>query len=220
MRGTSKVRSAPARAGFSIIEVAISLTILSSLIAGLVMMATEESRGVRTVERDRERGLRRQSHGGSNRRQVARGRGRDPPPDPRPQFATDRIAFRSIVSNQAGDVGWGPTSRFVLAPEPGEGDDGLDNDGDGLIDERRIVFFEDIDQPDPQAVVICHDVPVMFEGELLNGEDDNGNGLIDESGLCFSLDGDILTVRLSVEVAIRPGETLVRSSEQSLRLRN
>jgi hypothetical protein len=59
-----------------------------------------------------------------------------------------------------------------------------------------------------------------LEGEAFNGLDDNGNGLVDERGLAIELDGDVLTVHLSLERRGPDGAPIVRTQQTSVRLRN
>ena len=58
-----------------------------------------------------------------------------------------------------------------------------------------------------------------LEDEVANGVDDNGNGLIDERGLCFSLQGRVLTVRLTVRGTAANGQALVRTLSTAVHLR-
>lgn len=89
--------------------------------------------------------------------------------------------------------------RIQLEYEPGEANDGLDNDGDGLRDEGQVVLIRDFGQPAEIRAVLCTGVGELLEGELANGADDNANGLIDERGLCLTWDGTRVQVRMTLE---------------------
>jgi len=113
----------------------------------------------------------------------------------------------------------GQTTRIVLELEEGEVDNGVDDNNNGLIDERQIVRIVD-PGANEQRTVLVNGVSAFLQGELANGADDNANGIIDERGLCFDLTGDTLNVRLSLE-RIGPGQRLiVRTQTASIAFRN
>ena len=66
-------------------------------------------------------------------------------------------------------------------------------EGDG------VEWRENPDAIDERKVVWTNLVRPLLEGELENGIDDNGNGLIDEDGLSFVIEGDNVTIRLTLE---------------------
>jgi type II secretory pathway pseudopilin PulG len=113
---------------------------------------------------------------------------------------------------------WGLRNSLTFEQEPGESNDGVDEDGDGLVDEGCVVLTIDL-LGNPRRVVLCSGVGELGEGETANGADDNGNGIIDEGGFNVFQDGDVLYLRLSLE---EPGEdgSIVRTLETSVRLRN
>jgi hypothetical protein len=117
-------------------------------------------------------------------------------------------------------VVWGDQRRLDLELGLGELDNGLDDDGDGLIDEHRLVLTLRPGQIDEARVVIVNDVAELLEGELWNGADDNGNGLVDERGFCVALDEAGLCLRLTIQRATPRGEVVVRTQTDTLFLRN
>ncbi|HEX6883334.1 MAG TPA: prepilin-type N-terminal cleavage/methylation domain-containing protein [Planctomycetota bacterium] len=134
-------------------------------------------------------------------------------------LGADQVTFRVPVDFVAGVVV--SRSMQVLAErEPGELDDGQDNDGDGLVDELRVVEVVDLNTPDERRTVLLSGVSELFDGELANDADDNGNGLIDEAGLSFSSDGNVVTLRLSVQRRGEGGRVLSKTAETAVRLRN
>ena len=104
--------------------------------------------------------------------------------------------------------------------EPGELDDGQDNDGDGLVDELHVVEVLGPGTPEERRSVLVRGVTELFLGELPNNLDDNDNGLIDEAGLSFSADGDVVTLRLSCQRRGEGGRLLAKTAETAVRLRN
>lgn len=134
-------------------------------------------------------------------------------------FGTDVVAFQVPVDFVAGAVVMRPW-QILAEREPGELDDGQDNDGDGLVDELRVVEVLDAGTPDERRNVLLGGVTELFAGELANDADDNGNGLIDERGLSFSNDGNVVTLRLSVQRRGEGGRVLSKTAETAVRLRN
>jgi hypothetical protein len=128
------------------------------------------------------------------------------------------LGYRRGAGYADGDNLWGPQRRIELRPE--EAVDGTDNDGDGYVDEHRVVWIEDPGLASERQVTWARGVRANLEGEAPNGVDDNGNGLVDEPGLCFQLQGDALTVRVSVEGRDPAGRFFTRTATTALRLRN
>ena len=124
--------------------------------------------------------------------------------------------------------GWGgtlltsPARRIRLELMPGELDDGIDNDGNGLIDECRIVFTPDVLGAPAMTVTRTSYVRELLEGELPNGIDDNGNGVADEGGLFLTFDGmtGLLTAQLTLERMDRNGRLVTRTVQTAVRVRN
>ena len=137
-----------------------------------------------------------------------------------PTVWSTTLDFPTALEWSGGSAVWSATERISLEFVPGEIDNGLDDNGNGLIDEGRIVHTFNVGLPDESGVVLVNGVSELLEGETLNGIDDNGNGLIDEPGFCFSLEGRALRVRLTLEKD-RGGEgQIIRSVEDSLTIRN
>jgi prepilin-type N-terminal cleavage/methylation domain-containing protein len=131
------------------------------------------------------------------------------------------VTFQVPASFEGGIVTWSP-QRIFAELEPGELDDGLDNDGDGLVDERRVVLIQDAGAANEVRVVLVSGVAELAEGELANTVDDNGNGLVDESGLTFSrsAQGNVVTVRLTCQRQDEGRRLLTKTAETAVRLHN
>jgi hypothetical protein len=133
----------------------------------------------------------------------------------------ERIIFDQPeeISTRTGVIDW--TSTLIeFRYDNGEVDDGVDNDGDGLIDEGVVVLVKDWNGPDEKTVTLCHGVSEYLENEILDGDDDNGNQLIDERGLSFARVDQNLVIRLSLERVDDEGRLFVRTFETSVWLRN
>ena len=143
-----------------------------------------------------------------------------PPPTLAPN-STATIDFQGSRGFVDGAVEWGPVERLTFESDPSDPDDGLDNDGDGLIDEGRLAWIEDPDGVASRRAVLCSQVSAALEGEVLdNGVDDNGNGLIDEDGLSFVIDGDNVTIRLTLERPEVGGHLVSQTVEAVVNCRN
>jgi prepilin-type N-terminal cleavage/methylation domain-containing protein len=110
--------------------------------------------------------------------------------------------------------------RLELRMGEGETDDGLDEDGDGLVDERQLVLTRDVGTADAREQVMLRDIPELFPGEVENGLDDNGNGLLDETGFAIYTEDGALKILLS-KIGIDEDRRLItRSLSTSAKLRN
>ena len=72
----------------------------------------------------------------------------------------------------------------------------------------QVVWSQNPGDPDERRVVWSNVVRPFLEGEIQNGTDDNQNGLIDEKGLNFTLQGNRVTIRLTLERARNAGSDL------------
>ena len=142
------------------------------------------------------------------------------PPNIDDEWGSSNITFQKATGAPAGAIVWGTTQRLSFEYEPGELDDGVDNDGDGLVDEGLLVFVRDDGGPAETRVVLVRDLAEFAEGEDENNADDNGNGIRDERGFNAHRVGNLLTIRLTVE-GVGEGEiTVARSLSATVLLRN
>jgi hypothetical protein len=205
--------------GFSLVEVLISMAMLAGLLGTLLTVVSTGSSAARV-------GMARQSLEGAARRTLDRlanelvSAGLETlDPDPVTPWGSSTLTFQTIEGFD-GEIVWGTPSAFGLALEEGELDNGKDDNGNGLVDERALVYTRDPGGASELATLWVHGVRELGEGELDNGEDDNGNGLEDEEGLSFVHTGGRLLIRLTLEELDTEGNSLVRTVETSVRLRN
>ena len=137
-----------------------------------------------------------------------------------PGASTNRIQYVQAIGMQAGQVVTTPVRELRFEYETGELDDGLDNNGNGLVDEGRIVLIEDIDGAEPRRRVLTRWVRELEEGEEPNGLDDDGDGQVDEAGFALERQGKSLTLRLTLEKPAHQGGLVARTAQTSIRLRN
>ena len=134
-------------------------------------------------------------------------------------IGTDQVTFQVPVDFVGATVVMQGV-QLLAEREPGELDDGRDNDGDGLVDELRVVEVLAGGTPDERRSVLVSGVTELFADELPNNADDNDNGLIDEAGLAFSSKDDVVTLRLSCQRRGEGGRLLSKTAETAVRLRN
>jgi len=129
--------------------------------------------------------------------------------------------YSQVLGAPAGVALLGPTRSVRLDYAQGELDDGLDNNGNGLVDECRILLCQDT-ATGPE-IAIGGFVREFLQGEVGgNDADDNGNGLDDERGLCMTFDPDThtLMVRLTIERLTSQGRLVTSTAETAVLLRN
>ena len=131
-------------------------------------------------------------------------------------LAASSLSSRRPIGFAGGGVQWGPLTTIALELEPGEMDDGLDNDGDGFADEGRVVWTEAPGQPSERSVVLGQGVREYLQGETPNAADDNGNVLLDERGLSFASQDDVLTVRLTCQRLDDGGRVMTKTVQTSI----
>lgn len=124
-------------------------------------------------------------------------------PDPESPTYSEDVQYEVSLGVQAGAVVWGDPERIAL----GQGN-------------QQVVWSQNPGEPDERRVVWTNVVRPFLEGELFNGIDDNGNGLIDEQGLNFTLQGNRVTVRMTLERTSPDGAVFTQSVSTGFTLRN
>ena len=108
----------------------------------------------------------------------------------------------------------------ALVMDDGEFDYGADDDGNGLVDERKLVLTLNVGTGSQRQITLCRGIPSLYPGEMNNGIDDNGNGVVDENGFSVQRVGDLLYVRLAVAVPVEGGQVAAWPCESALVLHN
>lgn len=130
-------------------------------------------------------------------------------------------SYWQVMGFAGGALQPSPVRRVRLDYAQGELDDGLDNNGNGLVDECRILLT--LDTGTATEIAIGGFVREFLQGEIGgNDADDNANGLEDERGLCMTFDPDTNTVmvRLTIERLTSQGRLVTSTAETAVRLRN
>jgi type II secretory pathway pseudopilin PulG len=208
-------------AGFTLIELVLSIGVMGIIITALAQVQMRSSAQSKIMQA----------------REVAEGRARKALdrvadeltgvgrslifPDPSTPFGTGAMTYqRATGVSNLGVVTWGTPSRLELQLDPRELDNGIDDDGDGLIDERQLVLTRNFGMANAQSVVLCTNIPELAPGEVVNGIDDNGNGVVDEAGFNIQRIGDLLTIRLTVQQPYSGNKIATVSLETSIVLHN
>ncbi len=207
--------------GFTLLELMISMAILALALGGVYSWFLSTTRAAGVVTTKSELGL-------SASRALERIAGRllpaglDTlfPPHPTAPLGTSSLTFNRSQGFVGGQKTWEAPTTIAFRLAPGELDDGLDNDGNGIVDDGQVVLTVHAGQPDEQEIILCGRVKRYWGTEIANGEDDNGNGLVDEPGLSFELTGDKIIVRLSMQALTFGGKLVTADVETSVRLRN
>jgi len=209
------------RGGFSLLELVVATAILSLVLGamGIVQMRTRDASRIGAAREQLESLCRRTL---DRVAEELQGVGHSLLfPDPSTNLGTGSIMYQHPTSVSAtGVVTWDTPSRLALELDADELDNGVDDDGDGLIDERRLVLTRNVGGPNTVSTTICNGIPELGEGESANGLDDNGNGIVDEAGFNVRKVGDLLTIRLTVQAPSGTGQVSSCSLQTSVVLHN
>jgi prepilin-type N-terminal cleavage/methylation domain-containing protein len=207
------VRSGRGESGFSLIEVTVATSILVVLVglvtssvnqAGKVGQMTAYRAALRSQARSALERIARlvrdsgPSHLTANSGNITAGS----------SLGSSSITFYRATGWSGGALTWSGAYTVAWVSAPGEIDnDGLDNDGNGLIDDGIIQVTEPDASNVAHTYTLATGCPKLALGEgqdvglSANGVDDNGNGLVDEAGLSFVYDStyaNVLTIRISL----------------------
>lgn len=213
--------SSPAASGYTILEVAFASAIALGL---LFAIATTTRQASRAYEEGQSRArLVAAAHQALDRIAVELDTARFDSLDPVGTLVGNgsaTITFTQAAGYGGGAMNWTAPVSISFQLERDELNDGLDNDGNGLVDEGQIVLVRNVGQADQTTVVLCHGVRSLLQGEVANLGDDNGNGLVDEPGLVFELQGNVVVIRLSLEALGPDGSRVVKTVQTAVRIRN
>jgi len=192
------------RAGFTLIELLIVLALAAvvGIKAMLVLREAGETQGntsrAMALEDQVMRVIDRIAYAviGSSRATLT--------PEVNSPLFSDALEYRISLGVEDGEVVWSEPERI-----------GLDES-----DRAKLTWTRDPQGQDERTVVWCNHVRPYLEKELPNALDDNGNGVIDEAGLAFVLEGNSVTIRLTLEREGPDGERLSRTRETMVTCRN
>lgn len=192
------------RQGFSLLELMIVTSIFGIILAGVygILMSTQSTYAVGTASAS----LNLQARRTVDRiAEELRDAGVETLfPSPTLPFGSDDLTFQKNVGYQAGAIVWGDVNRVALW-EPAS---------------PALALWTDLGGANEKSAFLTLWVREYAEGEVANGLDDNGNGLVDEKGISFALDGNTLTIRLTLERIGEDDQVYTASVDTSIRLRN
>lgn len=113
------------------------------------------------------------------------------------------IRFQVNLGISDGEIVWTQPETVALNEETGQ-----------------VVWSEESGGAVDRKVVWTSIAAPYLEGELPNGIDDNGNGLIDEKGLAISIQGDAISLKLTLEHHAQDGRVLSSTVETVVSCRN
>ncbi len=131
----------------------------------------------------------------------------------------ESLTFLTALDYAEG-VTWSNPSRIEFQYDPSDPNDGVDNNGNGLIDEGYVVLVTNSGMANEDSRILATGVREYLQGETFNAVDDNGNGLVDEQGFCIELVDNTLVVRLSLQEVGPNGQIYTRTVETSVAPRN
>lgn len=216
------MRSRPHRskAGFTLIELTVSVVVLALILGsvGLVSLSNRKAFRQGAGSADMEVQVRR----AVDRvvQELMRSGVGVLTPDPVEGTGTDDLTYQKATGAAGGATTWSTPFRLWWDYEEGEVDDGVDNNGNGLIDEGRVLYTRDVGGANERTTVLVHRVREYLEGETANNDDDNGNLLDDERGFCLERVDDAIVIRLTLEHLVGEGQLQMRTIETSVKLRN
>jgi hypothetical protein len=192
-------RSPDPRGGHTLVELALAATILVVALGSLALFSRNSASALNSgasqaeLEAELRRTLRRMSEELLPSGLSVIG------PQPFPAEGSREVVYRRSEGQINGRIRWGAPRRLAFALEAGELDDGLDNNGNGLVDEGTVEWTLDLGMPGEHTVTLCHGVRALGRLEQDNGLDDDQDGRTDEPGLAFWIEDGTLRLSLTLE---------------------
>lgn len=208
------------RSGMTLVELMISLAILTMIVGAMAAATLSAQQAFRaSMERgELDTSARRVVDRIAEELRTASRAGLVPTPVA--PLGSTMLQYQRNAGWTGGAVVWSAPLLIALVESPRDPVNGNDDDGDGIVDERCVSWTRDSGTADEITTLWACGVPRFAEGETANGLDDNGNGLADEAGLSFVLDGDVLTVRLTLQKASSGGVVQTSTVDAVVKLRN
>jgi len=207
-------------AGFTVVEVMIAV-VLSGLMLGAITVIFDSNRKALRTGATADN-LEEQAYQTVHEiRKLLAASGTDAiTPMPVHPLHTSAIQFQRGVDIDNAELVWSDPERLVLEYSPSEKNNGVDDDGNGLVDECRILWIQDEGGPNERTIVVSNWVSEYLEGENADKKDDNGNGMAAERGLTFTFDEDLITVYLTLQRPDPNGLMLTKTVSTTIALRN
>jgi prepilin-type N-terminal cleavage/methylation domain-containing protein len=221
MNGPGRGRRVGGRGGYTLIEMAITLSLVGLILGSLTNVLTSSGNAYEqgAASANAQALVRR---AGERLGQLLENAGSGTLlPNP-VGIACSDLVFQAAtgVDPATQAITYDNSARLRFLYESGELNNGLDDDGDGLVDEGSVEYTRNYLLASQRLVVLANGVTELLEGELLNGLDDNANGLVDEPGFSVTRVGNLLRVRISLAAPVGGAAAAVATSDTALRLKN
>ena len=197
-------RARRSRAGFTLLEMLIALGLVALVVTNLVLAmdgstkAYEVSSSRVEVEDQARRTLDKIALAvmGSSREGLA--------PGQEFPFDTHVLTYQLILGYEDGEAVWSDPERIEREEQAAQV---TWSKNPGVAGEQRVVWTKWVRD--------------TMAGEIGgNGIDDNGNGLIDDRGLSFTIEEDLVTIRLTLERTGVDGNPMTVALETQVNVRN
>jgi len=192
-----------ARAGFTLLEAMIAMTLIGLVLTKLTLVMDEARRA--HEQESLAMALEDQAMELVDRISYAIvGAARDKlTPDNAAPLSMDELRYQVSLGVEDGKPVWSDPEMIRLEENTGQLKWGQNV---GEVNERVVVWADTVSQ--------------MLEDELMNGVDDNGNQLADELGLAFVVDARSVTIRLTLERTGDGGKKIQVTRETTVTCRN
>ncbi len=217
---SQRIAARRARAGFTLLESLITVGILALILGAFSTSLMRASGSARTGMSAGELQARTQRIVDRIAQELLAAENASFFPRPQAPASSGLLEYRRLEGFAGGAPQFGPLRRIARAVSPNDPVNGLDDDGNGVVDDGRVVWVDDVGQPDERTFVWTSWVAPLAAGEQASGADDNANGLIDEAGLSFSFQGDVLTIQLTLQRPDGEGRILTATATTSVTSRN
>lgn len=208
------------RSGFTLVEVSLSVVILASILGTIAMVQGRGEDAARVSVSQMDANLKAARLLDRLVRELQPFGGDGATPSQSTNLGTDTLTYQLSTGVVGGVVQWGTPRRLDLQLDAAELDNGLDDDGDGLVDERALVLTVDVGTADQRSTILSDEIVELYPGETANVLDDNGNGVTDERGFNLHRTGNLLELRVAIAVPGPEAAVITAAVETSFRIRN
>jgi len=191
-------------AGFTLVELMVSVSLLTLVGANIYMVLADSSKVYR-------------SQSANNETEV------------KVRRTLDRIALAIMGASRETlyTTSVAPASASVLNFESNKGmvnGEEVWSDPQQIAlrneDTRQVAWYENPGAVEERKIVWAKYISEFSKGEIPNGLDDNGNGLVDEQGLSFDLNGNSVTIRLTMQRPAPDGTLVTKELFTTVTCRN
>ncbi|MDJ0523152.1 MAG: prepilin-type N-terminal cleavage/methylation domain-containing protein [Planctomycetota bacterium] len=208
------------QAGFTMIELMASIVLFSIVILVALQSSLVAGRVTASLVSTSELDLQAHRVVDQIAEELLQARAETLTPDAMAPYGSSVLTYERAEATTGGGVVWTTTRRIEFVQSASDALDGVDNDGNGLVDDGEIWLVTDAGLPGERRALLARHVAGFLAGEQENALDDNANGLTDERGLSFELRDGALHVRVSLQAVDPKGGYQTHTAETAIRMRN